>query len=201
MEQEELLNEETIPNEEAGAPEVSEGADVDKADNCLTDGEPCQDAQNDFTIRYRHKDIRLTNEEAKRLAQVGKHFEDNLKESFEKLGIKAQERGLSTREFIDRLGASSEKTDEDRIAEEFSALCKNFPEYRSVEELPAEVLKSALSGGELEKELLRFKYDEERKINMARAAEEKNRMQSVGAVKSDDGFVGADNAFKRGLWG
>ncbi|MBO5872731.1 MAG: hypothetical protein J6Q56_00810 [Clostridia bacterium] len=200
MEQEKLLNEETIPSEEADAPEVSEGADVVEADKGQDGGGNMEGAEEGFTIRYRHKDISLTNEEARRLAQVGKHFEDNLKESFEKLGVKAQERGLSTREFIDSLGVSSEKTDQDRIAEEFSALCKNFPEYRSIEELPEEVLKGALNGGELEKELLRFRYDEERKINMARAAEEKNRMQSVGAVKSDDGFVGADDAFKRGLW-
>ena len=115
MENNELLTEETTPTEEApvqeansetedvSAKEVEEGAESTK-DTAAEETEPQDDVQEDsFTIRYMHEDLKLSHDEAKRFAQLGKHYEENLKETVDNLDYLATLQGKSVKELVTEL--------------------------------------------------------------------------------------------------
>lgn len=264
--QEELLTEDTIP--EAGAdineseaeltdkdgqtekPRTEEDNEADGIAEAAEKNEANEDA---FTIRYKHNDLQLSHEETKRLAQLGKHYEDDLKGIMDDLDYFAALRGSTVKglvtdmvegieqsyreELEENLGEGNplieemlelrrmknRKTYEDakaiqaekearernavqksmtaQLAEQLEALRELFPEYDTAEKLPEDVIKRAMKSGDLEKELLRFERSERIKIDTAREAEEKNRRQSVGSVKSDVREDNAVSAFMKGVWG
>lgn len=87
-----------------------------------------------------------------------------------------------------------------RLAEQFEAVSREFPEYRTVSDIPEMVLKKGMQGGDLEKEILRYKLSEEQKINAAITRRQKNNSENIGSVHSADTEPTAVSAFKAGVW-
>lgn len=127
MEEKELLTEETIPTEEAevqqeqseAATEPQEQADESDQGTEST-GEAESKAEDnvqsdDITIRYLHEDLKLSLDEAKRYAQMGKHYEENVKETMESLDYLAAAQGKSVKEFVSELIEGAEKTYRDEL--------------------------------------------------------------------------------------
>lgn len=263
MENSELLTEETIPTEEATVQEAgSEAEDVSQKaaeegaestnDTAAEEDEKQDTAQEEpFTIRYMHEDLNLSRDEAKRFAQLGKHYEENVKETIDNLDYLATLQGKSVKELVTELvngvenkyreeltlnlgednplveemlelrrsknqkayeTAKAERTAQEqqateeaqkrvtlKLAEQFEALRETFPEYDTVEKVPDTVIKRAMQSGDLEKEMLRYHLNEVKKIEAAKASQEKNKNQNVGSVKSEQHESGIMDAFFQGL--
>lgn len=97
--------------------------------------------------------------------------------------------------------ANAEKSASEKLAEQFEGLRDLFPDIDTVDKIPDTVLKRALSSGDLEKEMLRYELSERKKIEAAKASEEKNKKQNVGSAQSADVESGTISAFMSGLWG
>lgn len=95
---------------------------------------------------------------------------------------------------------NAEKTASARIAEQFEELRETFPDIDTVEKIPDTVLKRALQSGDLEKEMLRYERAERKKVEAAKASEEKNNKQNIGSAQSPNAESGTMSAFMAGLW-
>ena len=263
MENSELLTEETIPTEEATVQEANSEAEDASQEPAEEGAESTKDTvteeakQQDtvqvepFTIRYMHEDLKLSRDEAKRFAQLGKHYEENVKETIDNLDYLATLQGKSVKEFVAELvngvdnkyreeltlnlgednplveemlelrrsknqkayeEAKAERTAREqqetekaqksvtlKLAEQFEAVREAFPEYDTVEKVPDTVIKRAMQSGDLEKEMLLYHLNEVKKIEAAKASQEKNKHQNVGSVKSEQRESGIMDAFLQGL--
>ena len=79
-------------NEDAESTENTEQGEAEKSA-----------AQEFFKIRYMHEDVDIPVDEAKRLAQMGKHFEDNVKGMIDRLDYVATLQGKSVKELVEDL--------------------------------------------------------------------------------------------------
>ena len=263
MENNELIPQETIPTEEATVQEADASAEVDRDTNEATEANANEEGtqntdetetQDTFTIRYMHQDHNLSVDEARRLAQLGKNFEEKVgKDALESLDYVATLQGKSVKELVEglvsgvetayreeltaELGAENplveellearrvknnkayesakaersakekaaaeeaQKSATTKLAEQFEGLRELFPEYDTVEKVPDTVIKRALKSGDLEKEMLRYQLTEQRKVEAAKASEEKNKKENIGSVASETAEDGVSSAFFKGLWG
>lgn len=103
--------------------------------------------------------------------------------------------------------AEAAKADEDslteRIANELTDVQRIFPDVKDFNSLPETVRKAALNGGDLMKEYLLYRHNEDLKVQKNKAAETKAASAASGSVKSSgETDESADtSAFMRGLWG
>jgi hypothetical protein len=97
--------------------------------------------------------------------------------------------------------ANAEKSASERLAEQFEGLRESFPNIDTVEKIPDTVLKKALKSGDLEKEMLRYELSERKKIEAAKASEEKNKNENVGSQQSTPAEDSVMSAMMKGLWG
>ncbi len=262
MENNELITEETTPTEEATVQEAQSEIDSAGAGEKETEAESNTDtateeevkisSQELFKIRYMHEDVDISMDEAKRLAQIGKHYEDNVKKTLDSLDYVATLQGKSVKELVENLvnGVDSAKREEliselgadnplvdelmelhkakndkayesakaerstrekhaeeeaqksatTKLAEQFEELRELFPEYDTVEKVPDTVIKRALKSGDLEKEMLRYRFAEAKKVEAEKASQEKNKKESIGSVHSEGNETERTNAFLKGLW-
>lgn len=209
-----------------------------------------------WTLQYNHADVKVSRDEAVKLAQLGYHLEQinkehgaNVKEVMASLDYIATLQGKSVKDVVDMLvngidsayreelveelgednplveellenrRAKNNKAYEDakaeraakaqqaeqnktvQLAEQFEAIRELFPEYDTVEKVPDAVIKKAINSGDLEKEMLRYKLSEQKKVDAATATATKNKNQNIGSVASDTAEDGVSSAFLRGLWG
>lgn len=258
----ELNLEATTPTEEAETVQEAEadtestpteGINAEAEGTANTaEGESAPPEQELFKIRYKHEDLDISVDEAKRLAQMGKHYEDNVKSTLDSLDYVATLRGKSVKELVDELrsgvdssyreeliaqfgednpivdemmelrqakndkaydkaksdrAAKEQQAEEEaqksvtaRLAEQFESIREIFPEYDTAEKVPEAVIKRAIKSGDLEKELLRFKLTEQKKIEAAKASQEKNKKENIGSVASDKAEDNVASAFMRGIW-
>lgn len=115
MENTELLTEETTPTEEETVQEADTGAETETQENAEGNAESTKDTEEtesgqqsatqdeSFTIRYMHEDLRLTPDEARRFAQLGKHYEDNIKKMVDDLDYLATLQGKTVKELVNEL--------------------------------------------------------------------------------------------------
>lgn len=111
--------EETTPTETAAA-EPTEGAAIEAAE------EP-------FTLRYRHEDISVSRDEAKRLAQLGKHYEESDKKLLDDLDYIATLKGKSVKDFVRELVEGDESDYREELVAQFgedSDVVKDMLELR-----------------------------------------------------------------------
>lgn len=87
-----------------------------------------------------------------------------------------------------------------KLADQFEQVSLKFPEYKTISDIPEIVLNRALYSEDLEKEIFKYKYEENKKISAAKKQEEKNRNGSLGSFRSSGGESGEFSAFKAGLW-
>lgn len=261
METSELMTEATIPTEEAPVQEAEETASADAEEavneaegtNNTDESEEITSPSENFKLRFNHEDIDIPMEEAKRLAQMGKHYEQNVKNTIDSLDYVATLQGTSVKELVDslvngvdaayreelesELGADNplveemmelrrsknQKNFEDvraqraaaeeaaekeaqksitlKLAEQFESIRDDFPEYDTIEKVPDVVIKRAISGGDLEKEMLRYMLSERKNIDDQKVVTEKNKKENIGSVASETADDGTFSAFMRGLWG
>ena len=110
---------ETTPTETTAA-ETTEGAAIE------ADAEP-------FTLRYKHEDISVSRDEAKRLAQLGKHYEENDKKLLDDLDYVATLKGMTVKDLVKRLVDSDESDYREELVAQFgedSDVVKDMLELR-----------------------------------------------------------------------
>lgn len=127
-----VVSEETIPTEETAeqTESVSEDStsvdETDAAQESSNDAETPNDEQTvddngtekKFSIKFNHKDVEIGEEEARRLAQLGKHYEDNLSSLYEDLDYYATLQGKSVKDLVSELiNGEEEKYREELVAE------------------------------------------------------------------------------------
>lgn len=111
--------EETTPTETTAA-ETTEGAAPEATE------EP-------FTLRYKHEDISVSRDEAKRLAQIGKHYEDHDKKLLDDLDYIATLKGKSVKDFVRELVEGDESDYREELVAQFgedSDVVKDMLELR-----------------------------------------------------------------------
>ncbi len=77
------------------------------------------------------------------------------------------------------------ETLEGRIATEFLELQGEFPEYTDVTQIPADVLKLVKKGTNLTDAVLRYKHQEQKRINLAKQTAKSNADASTGKMSGD----------------
>lgn len=78
------------------------------------------------------------------------------------------------------------KTLESRIADEFIELQKEFPEITDIAKLPKEVLAQGQNGKNLTDAYLRYKHNENKRINAEKQSAARNANASAGKISGED---------------
>jgi hypothetical protein len=242
---------------ETGAPKTEDTPATEEAQD-TANAEEQNAPENDtntwsLPISFNHEDMELGRDEAIRLSQLGKHYEENVKGIFDRLDYLAAIRGTNPKDYIEELitatdtiyreeltndlgegnphieelvelrrnqnmqkyeTAKKERTEADnkareetaknsniKIAEQFESLKESFPEYNAITDIPEKVFKAAIKSGDLEKEVLRFHFAEQKKVEKEKQKQVENSKQSTGPVSTSDKEHDNMSAFKRSFWG
>lgn len=262
---------EIITNEQGTTPEQevaveSTPNETEKTTDTPQDvGTPAEEGTNavvddNVVFSYNHEDVSIDKDEAKRLAQIGYHYEKvgknynaDLKSIMADLDYFASVQGKSIKDVVkgmvdgiassyreelegqlgegnplidemvehriskhrktyeEALGARAEvarkeaeeasKSASEKLAEQFEGLKALFPEIDSVDKIPESVLKEAAKSGDLEKEMLRYQLNEQRKIQAEKENQNQNNKQNVGSAQSTTAEDNVISEMMKGLWG
>ena len=133
MENNEQIPEETIPTEEATEQEAQaetettpteseEAAAESEEKGTETDeGQTEPATEETFSLRYKHEDVSVTKGEAIRLAQMGKHYEENVKGIIDDLDYFATLQGKSVKELVADLVNGVEEKQRRELVDQFGA--------------------------------------------------------------------------------
>lgn len=207
---------------EAAKPNAEE---IAQAENC-EDTIPSQQEEITIPIKFNKEMKNLTVAEAGALAQKGMKY-DLICDDYEILKGLSRECGKSVTEFLEQLKTDQHNKRVEELTEKcggdqafaqhiielenntvvnevngFSELKKHFPEIKSPEELPQEILESAkLKGSLLLDEYLRYLLAEKKSSEDAAKAGKAAENASVGSQLNRKGAE-SDEAleFLRGLW-
>lgn len=179
-----------------------------------------------ITVKFNKKIIKLGATQAAELAQKGMKFEA-IANDYETLKALANKNGKSVAQFLESIkeerllkrktellekcGGDSALAEHILALEEgqqavdtanFDELSKKFPEIKSAEQLPEEVLQNAqLSGRALLDEYLRYLLDEKLRVKETAKHQAAAESLSLGSQASCEGVVNPETAeFLRGLW-
>ena len=121
MEENVVMTEATTPEAEATTPatEVAETNPTDTAVAETTEGAAIEADAEPFTLRYKHEDISVSRDEAKRLAQLGKHYEENDKKLLDDLDYIATLKGKSVKDFVRELVEGDESDYREELVAQF----------------------------------------------------------------------------------
>lgn len=115
---------------------------------------------------------------------------------------KTYEEALGARvEAAKREAEEASKSASEKLAEQFEGLKAMFPEIDSVDKIPESVLKEAAKSGDLEKEMLRYHLNEQRKIQAEKENQNQNNKQNVGSAQSTTAEDNVISEMMKGLWG
>ena len=121
MEENVVSTEATTPEAEATTP-ATEAAETTPTDTAVaepTEGAAIEAAEEPFTLRYKHEDISVSRDEAKRLAQLGKHYEENDKKILDDLDYVATLKGMTVKDLVKRLVDSDESDYREELVAQF----------------------------------------------------------------------------------
>jgi hypothetical protein len=135
MEENVVMTEATTPEAEATTPatEAAETTPTETAAAEPTEGAAIEAEAEPFTLRYKHEDISVSRDEAKRLAQIGKHYEDHDKKLFDDLDYLATLKGKSVKDFVRELVEGDESDYREELVAQFgedSDVVKDMLELR-----------------------------------------------------------------------
>lgn len=143
-------------------------------------------------------------DEAKRnelISQFG-NDEDTINDLMEVFHTK--QKGKYEKAIADRESAEKQSVEDRnaRIAEEFVAMQQDFPELKSVNDIPSSVLKAANNNMPLAYAYLLHKHKENQKIAAAEEQSKAAAQTSTGSMGSPETAADteADAAFKRSFW-
>lgn len=179
----------------------------------------------EIPVKFNKKIQKLTIDEASELAQKGMKFEA-ISEDYELLKQLAGKSGKSVSQYLQWLkadGLEKRKAEllekcggDDALAEHilgleeadgadtknFKEVNQKFPEIKSIEQLPLEVIENAeLSGRGLLDEYLRYLLDEKIGLLAAEKQQKLAESRSSGSLTSRAGVINPETAeFLKGLW-
>lgn len=135
MEENVVTTEATTPEAEATTPatEAAETTPTETAAAEPTEGATIEAEAEPFTLRYKHEDISVSRDEAKRLAQLGKHYEENDKKLLDDLDYIATIKGKSVKDFVRELVEGDESDYREELVAQFgedSDVVKDMLELR-----------------------------------------------------------------------
>ena len=121
MEENVVSTEATTPEAEATTPatEAAETTPTDPTAAEPTEGTAIEAEAEPFTLRYKHEDISVSRDEAKRLAQLGKHYEENDKKLIDDLDYVATLKGMTVKDLVKRLVDSDESDYREELVAQF----------------------------------------------------------------------------------
>lgn len=100
---------------------------------------------------------------------------------------------------------TAKETTETRLAEEFTRLCKEFPELteKGFKGLPQSVKQAGFKGENLLNAYLYYKHSENKKIATARQSEAEAEKKTTGPMGGDsnENLTEDEKNFLKGLWG
>lgn len=188
---------------------------------------PQEDSKEIFIPVKFNKEIKnLSINEASQLAQKGMKF-DAVKDEYDTLKMLANKNGKSIAEFLRMLKENQYQQRREELAKKcggdfslaehilsleendnradvlgFEELKKEFPHFKTLEELPVEVLENArLKGRMLLDEYLRFRLAEKKRIQLATKTQKIAENTSLGSQINRDGVVNPETLeFLKGLW-
>ena len=135
MEENVVSTEATTPEAEATTP-ATEAAETTPTETTAaepTEGAAIEADAEPFTLRYKHEDISVSRDEAKRLAQLGKHYEENDKKILDDLDYVATLKGMTVKDLVKRLVDSDESDYREELVAQFgedSDVVKDMLELR-----------------------------------------------------------------------
>ena len=135
MEENVVSTEATTPEAEATTP-ATEAAETTPTETTAaehTEGAAIEADAEPFTLRYKHEDISVSRDEAKRLAQLGKHYEENDKKLLDDLDYVATLKGMTVKDLVKRLVDSDESDYREELVAQFgedSDVVKDMLELR-----------------------------------------------------------------------
>ena len=135
MEENVVTTEATTPEAEATTP-ATEAAETTPTETTAaehTEGAAIEADAEPFTLRYKHEDISVSRDEAKRLAQLGKHYEENDKKLLDDLDYVATLKGMTVKDLVKRLVDSDESDYREELVAQFgedSDVVKDMLELR-----------------------------------------------------------------------
>lgn len=135
MEENVVMTEATTPEAEATTP-ATEAAETTPTETTAaepTEGAAIEAAEEPFTLRYQHEDISVSRDEAKRLAQIGKHYENHDKKLLDDLDYLATLKGKSVKDFVRELVEGDESDYREELVAQFgedSDVVKDMLELR-----------------------------------------------------------------------
>ncbi len=183
--------------------------------------------ENEFfvPVKFNKQVLNLNLEKAQELAQKGMKF-DTIAKDFEALKNLAKADGMSVGEFIATIECQrrnnrqteilSKCGDDTEFAEYvlqlekgkgedvkgFSELCDNFPQIKSVDNLPESVVEAAkMKGTLLLDEYLRYLHNQDVLMKNSIKKQQESRESAMGSMLSKKGAVSPETAeFLKGLW-
>lgn len=257
MEEPEVESQVSEVEEPSTAPQVEEKPTEESSpDTEVTPTTP----NDDFSLQFNHEEVKVSKDEAVRLAQyglflekLGKDYSADVKQIMADLDYYATIQNKSVKDLVAEMVNGAEKAYRDeltfslgennplidemvelrkaknrkayddavseraakaqqaaedaeksqaaRLAEQFEGLREAFPDIDTIEKIPETVFKRALKSGDLEKEMLRYELSERKKIEAAKASEEKNKEENIGSAQSASTESSTMSAFMKGLWG
>lgn len=177
-------------------------------------------------VKFNKEIKKLSIDEASQLAQKGMKF-DVLREDYNTLKLLANQKGKSITEFLEMLKLQDYEQRRQELAEKcggdfslaehilsleqnknftdtlgFEELKKEFPRFKTPEELPQEVLENArLKGSMLLDEYLRYRLAENKRIKLANETKKATESASLGSQINREGAINPETAeFLKGLW-
>ena len=87
------------------------------------------------------------------------------------------------------------------VEEQFKALKSEFPNIKSYESLPPDVLSDVESGAELLPSYLKYKYFEDKRVKESERKANESAAASAGALGSNEVIESTEEAFLKGLRG
>ncbi len=132
MENNELMMEGTTPTEEAPTepiaaeepettPKESEEPTAEGEEQNTDEGQAAPEVEEAFSLRFNHEDISVTKEEAIRLAQMGKNYEESVRPMLDDLDYFATLQGKSVKELVKELVDGVENSYREELTEQFGA--------------------------------------------------------------------------------
>ena len=122
MEENVVSTEATTPEAEATNPATEGTEETTPTDTAVaepTEGAAPEATEEPFTLRYKHEDISVSRDEAKRLAQIGKHYEESDKKLLDDLDYIATLKGKSVKDFVRELVEGDESDYREELVAQF----------------------------------------------------------------------------------
>ena len=127
--------------------------------------------------------------------------EDTVEQMMELYHIKKRETLENATKMKKEAAEKEEQSVNARIAEEFVAMKRDFPELTEFGNLPKEVCEAAYKGEALAFAYLKFKHKEAQKIAAAAEAEKNAAEKSTGSMSNDDTDTDTGRRYLSALWG